>query len=216
MRHKVLSIVGVCGGCGWGHQQSGEQFLSRKQDCLGASGLPNFVMVHHDELGYFTTATCLEWKPLLAEDRFKQIVVESMRFLVEQGWASIHAFVIMPNHMHLVWRFLGGNQREAVQRNFLKYTAQRMLQILRNSKSPLLQELEVYSRDRKHQVWERDSLSVPLWTTQVWAQKIGYIHWNPVKAGLCSKPEEYRYSSARHYSTAPEWDFLTLYKPAVQ
>lgn len=167
-------------------------------------------MVHPTEFGYFTTATCLRWKTLLEDNRLKDIVIESLRFLVEHNRVAIYAFVIMPNHLHLAWRFLNGHQRESVQRDFLKYTSQRILQSLRNSRSCLMAELKVDERDRKYQVWERNSLNVPLWTTKVWAQKIGYIHWNPVKAGLCSRPEEYFYSSASTYSNnTNSWDFLT-------
>jgi hypothetical protein len=32
-------------------------------------------------------------------------------------------------------------------------------------------------------------------------KKLEYIHWNPVKAGLCRLPEEYYYSSAGFYHT---------------
>jgi hypothetical protein len=30
-------------------------------------------------------------------------------------------------------------------------------------------------------------------------QKLDYIHYNPVKAGLCKLPEDYYYSSAKFY-----------------
>ena len=35
-------------------------------------------------------------------------------------------------------------------------------------------------------------------------QKMEYIHYNPVEAGLCSYPEEYKYSSAKFYETGVE------------
>jgi putative transposase len=40
-------------------------------------------------------------------------------------------------------------------------------------------------------------------------QKLEYIHENPVKAGLCSVPEDYKYSSASFYETGEtEWRWL--------
>ena len=51
--------------------------------------------------------------------------------------------------------------------------------ILRNpgmSNSPLLQDLTVNKKDRKRQVWMRDSLSVPLWSEAVLIQKLDDIH----------------------------------------
>jgi hypothetical protein len=41
-------------------------------------------------------------------------------------------------------------------------------------------------------------------------QKLKYIHENPVKAGLCAHPLEYKYSSAMFYHTGTDnWGFLT-------
>jgi len=43
-------------------------------------------------------------------------------------------------------------------------------------------------------------------------QKLDYIHSNPVAAGLCLYPEDYRYSSASFYIKAKSnWSFLTHY-----
>jgi hypothetical protein len=42
--------------------------------------------------------------------------------------------------------------------------------------------------------------------------KLEYIHYNPVKAGLCNLPEEYKYSSAQYYEeNVRTWSFLTHY-----
>jgi len=157
----------------------------------------------------FTTVTCLEWKPILENDREKRIVVESMRFLVNDERVRIFAFVIMLNHFHLIWQMRQNHDREGEQRNFLKFTGQQILKNLRNNRSALLDELFVQAKDRKFQVWERNSLSVPLWSLKVFDQKLEYFHRNPVKAGLCEFPEDYYYSSAGFYiKNEKNWDFL--------
>ena len=157
----------------------------------------------------FITITCLEWKPILIEDSFKDILISSLRFLSKENRIIVYGFVIMTNHFHLVWQINGDHLRENVQRDFLKFTSQQILKQLRNSKSPLQQELLVEAKDRKHQVWERNSLSVPLWSTEVMWQKLDYIHNNPVEAGLCNYPEDYKYSSAGFYLRNEKcWDFL--------
>jgi hypothetical protein len=44
-------------------------------------------------------------------------------------------------------------------------------------------------------------------------QELQYIHYNPVKAGLCQYPENYKYSSAGFYElNEKDWLFLTHYK----
>jgi len=49
------------------------------------------------------TATILEWKHLLKPDRYKQIILDSLRFLVEQKRVKVYGFVIMINHIHVIW-----------------------------------------------------------------------------------------------------------------
>jgi putative transposase len=157
----------------------------------------------------FITITCLNWIPLLQEDRFKDIIIESLSFLCRSNRVSVYAFVIMSNHMHLIWQIIGENERQDVQRDFLKFTGQQILKILRNEKSSVQEELLVNAKDRKLQVWERNSLSIPLWSDNVMWQKLEYIHRNPVKARLCKHPEEYKYSSASFYfNREKRWNFL--------
>jgi putative transposase len=157
----------------------------------------------------FITVTCLEWKPILQEDRFKEIIISSLSFLSKANRVTVYAFVIMDNHFHLIWQIMNEHTREAVQRDFLRYTSQQILKVLRNEQSPMQQDLVVNSRDRKHQVWERNSLSISLWSSKVLWQKIDYIHQNPVKAGLCKYSEGYYYSSASFYYRGDRrWDFL--------
>ena len=43
----------------------------------------------------FFTATVLEWKPLLKEDKYKDIIIESLRFLVKEKRVTVYAFVII-------------------------------------------------------------------------------------------------------------------------
>ena len=126
-------------------------------------------------------------------------------------WARVaNARQHRSNHFHLIWQMQGDHKRDDVQRDFLKYTGQQILKLLRNEQSSILQELTVNAKDRKHQVWERDSLGVPLWTSQVFEQKLEYIHNNPVKAVICRYPEDYKYSSARFYKkNEKDWVFLS-------
>src|SRR5688572_9057844 len=147
----------------------------------------------------FITVTCLEWKHVLKEDRFKDIIIESLTFLSNSKRVIVYGFVIMSNHFHLIWQMVGEHKREDVQRDFLKFTGQQILKCLRDEKSELQRELLVEAKDRKYQVWERNSLGIPLWTRDVFWQKLEYIHNNPVKAGLCELPEDYKYSSEGFY-----------------
>lgn len=161
------------------------------------------------EIDYFT-ATILEWKYLLADDAFKEIVRDSLKYLVAEGVVMVHAYVVMSNHIHLLWHILHPHQREHVQRNMMKFTAQMMIKMLRNNAPNLLADFYVGARDRKYQIWERNPLTIPLWTEDLVKQKLNYIHENPVRAGICTHAEDYKYSSARVYlGNYEEHEFIT-------
>jgi REP element-mobilizing transposase RayT len=158
----------------------------------------------------FFTATCLNWQPLLADSSRKDIIVESLRFIARDNRVVVYAFVIMTNHIHIIWQMVEGHERQNVQRDFLRYTGQSILKTFRNENSSFNDILIVEAKDRRRQVWERNSLSIELWTPSVFEQKLNYIHENPVRAGLCRCAEDYKYSSARYYLMNEEsWDFLT-------
>ncbi len=99
-----------------------------------------------------------------------------------------------------------------VQHSFMKYTAQMVLKELRNNHPKVLSLFRVDAKDRKYQVWERNPLSVALYSRSIFIQKLEYIHLNPVRAGLVRVPEAYKYSSASFYYTEnSEWNFLSHY-----
>jgi putative transposase len=153
------------------------------------------------EYPQFFTATNLSWNKLLERNKYKDVITDSLAFLVNDKRVTVYGFVIMPNHIHLIWQMLPNLKRDYVQRDFLKHTAQCIKEdMIKHYK----QELELYlvnAKDRAYQFWERNALSVDLWTQEVLLQKLTYIHENPVRAGLCSLPEDYKYSSALFYKS---------------
>ena len=146
-------------------------------------------------------ATILEWKPLLSQDKYKLVIIESLRYLTINKKITLYAFVIMSNHLHLIWQTLPGSNPESVQAGFLKFTARQMRLDLIAHHPLVLEKFKVNAKDREYQFWERNSLGIDLYSHDVFMQKLEYINWNPVKAGLCNFPEEYYYSSAKFYHT---------------
>ena len=128
---------------------------------------------------------------LLEHDKYKDIIINSLLFLVEDKRIKLYAFVIMPDHLHLIWQMQPLIHPQHVQRDFLKYTAQRIKHYLQKNHPELLSAFESDANDRTCQFWKRRALSIELRTDKAYIQKLDYIHWNPVKAGLCKLPEEY-------------------------
>ncbi|MBK8089042.1 MAG: transposase [Chitinophagaceae bacterium] len=147
----------------------------------------------------FFTATILEWKKLLQPDKYKQTIIDSLKFLVNEQRVIVTAFVIMDNHLHIIWQTVNGFTPQQVQHSFLRYTAQQIKFDLQEHDPAFLEEFRVDAADREYQFWERNPLSIDLYSEKVFFQKMDYLHANPVVEGLCQYPEEYKYSSALFY-----------------
>ena len=169
-------------------------------------------MMFSTEWPQFYTATILNWQPLLSNDKYKDIIIESLQYCVKEKKVKVYAFVIMSNHIHLVWQTFHPVTKAKLQHQFMTFTAQKIKEYLRLTNPVLLETFKVDAKDRAYQLWKRNALSVDLFTQKVLQQKIDYIHANPVKAGLCLYPEDYQYSSARFYNTGVDYfKMLTNY-----
>ena len=115
----------------------------------------------------------------------------------------------MDNHIHLIWQALPGKTPEQIQHSFMKYTAQQIKFDLVESHPLVLDKFRVNAKDRTYQFWKRNSLGIELYSHDVFIQKLEYIHWNPVKAGLYSFPEEYSYSARFYHTGADDFGMLT-------
>jgi len=158
---------------------------------------------------YFWTATINQWQNLLVEDDFKQVIISSLQNLSERQLITIYAFVIMPNHLHLIWRLDAPNGRESAKGSFLKFTAHEFKRRLKASGN--LEHYKVNAANKQYEFWKRDSLGIAIWSRNVAQQKLDYIHANPVtgKWLLAKDDISYRWSSARFYEFGEdEFGFL--------
>ncbi|MEO6833431.1 MAG: transposase [Chitinophagaceae bacterium] len=158
------------------------------------------------ELGpvYFLTATVNSWNKLLSEDRYKDEIIASLRLLSERGKIQVFAFVIMPNHIHLIWRLLERNGKESPQGSMLKFTAHRFKQMLLDEHgADALIPYDIKRHNKAYEFWQRDSLAVILISKPVALQKLNYIHNNLLteRWQVAANAAEYKYSSAHYYQT---------------
>ncbi|HMG68998.1 MAG TPA: hypothetical protein VK588_14975 [Chitinophagaceae bacterium] len=149
----------------------------------------------------FFTAVCTDWLHLLKSDECKDVVIRALKYRVQTKQAGVSSFVIMPNHIHIIWRIAPEINREDFQRDFLKITAKQIIDILKMNNPELIKEITVSLADRNLQVWKRNSMSIDLYSEKFILQKLNYIHRNPChpKWELATNPNDYLYSSATFY-----------------
>lgn len=164
---------------------------------------------------YFYTVTINNFHHLLKSDEAKTIIINSLLYLYTNKLAIIYGYVIMPNHIHLIWKTINDDRNESVVGSFTKYTAHQFQKYLRSNHTHQLETYKVALSDRNYQFWKRDALAVPLSNLPILEQKLDYIHANPVqeKWKLAKFPEDYRWSSANFYQNGvDEFGILTHYR----
>jgi len=80
---------------------------------------------------YFWTDTIKNWQELLGDDRFKEIIIHCLQELVKRKKIAIYGYIIMPNHLHMIWEMLEKNGKEMPYASFNKYTSHQFFEILR-------------------------------------------------------------------------------------
>ena len=82
---------------------------------------------------YFWTAVFKDWKHLLKQDEIKMIIIEGFQWLVNHEPVHIYGYVVMPNHIHVLWEQLKMNGKETPKESFAKFTGHIFLKRLRTS-----------------------------------------------------------------------------------
>jgi putative transposase len=160
---------------------------------------------------YFWTATINHWNRLLLGNEFKAVIVNSICHLCRAGKIDVFAFVIMPNHIHLIWRINQLNGKETPQGSLLKFTAHTFKKMLQANAPVELAKYAVMANNKRYEFWQRDSLAIHLYTRAVAMQKLRYLHNNPIAPHwqLSTTPADYAYSSAHYYDGhEKQYDFL--------
>jgi len=108
----------------------------------------------HLKIGFFT-ASILHWKSLLKPDKYKKIITNSFDFLVRENRAKIYGFVIVPNHIHFLWKIIFPFTLDQVQRDFMKYTGEMIKFDLKENHPDVLKHFWVNLQDREYQFGKR-------------------------------------------------------------
>ena len=163
---------------------------------------------------YFWTDTIKDWKKLLEPDKYKKIIIETLKDLSDKNKIVVYGFVIMPNHLHLIWEMKNRNGKEMPHASFNKETAHLLMKDLKINHTAVLRHFKVNEKERKFRVWQRDPLAILMDTREKMEQKLDYIHLNPLheRWNLADTPENYFWSSASFYETGHDnFGFITHY-----
>jgi REP element-mobilizing transposase RayT len=164
---------------------------------------------HNPEGLYFISFAVVGWLDIFTRNEYKDLFIESLVYCQKNKGLEIHAWCIMSNHVHLLFRSIKGQNPELLIGDLKRFTSQSIVKSIqenpRESRKEFLldffkKEAEKSSNVKHYQFWRHDNKPIELWSNKVIQQKIDYVHNNPVEEGIVYKAEDYVYSSAIDYS----------------
>ena len=154
---------------------------------------------------HFITCSCYRCRPLLNDDRIKCLFLTILEEVRQRYRFCVYGYVIMPEHFHLlIGRPETGDPgtvlqvlKQRVARKALEIVGPTLSQRRRKDGAP------TPGSDREagpRQFWQRRFYDFNLWSAGKHVEKLRYMHRNPVVRGLAARPEEWRWSTFRHYA----------------
>ncbi len=159
---------------------------------------------------YFVTFTVVKWINVFNNPAVCDIILDSLKHCQQTKGLVIHAWCIMPNHIHMIIRNSSLDKLPDIIRDFRKFTSVEITRYLeKNSEIDRnIQLLKIFNEAGaqsnnhvKYMFWKKNYHPVELDSDNIFYQKLAYVHNNPVVAGIVSDPVNYKWSSAADYQT---------------
>ena len=159
-------------------------------------GLKRYQQTRHL---HFVTFTCYHRRPLLADARARDVFLQILETVRRWYGFWITGYVVMPEHVHLLV--------SEPERKSLALSLQMLKQMVARRVLPKLAQRTEHlplATAPATPFWQERYYDFNVWSEEKRVEKLRYIHRNPVKRGLVERPEDWRWSSYRHYQTGEE------------
>lgn len=142
-------------------------------------------LVRYQKCGvfHFLTFSCHRRLPLLGTGAAYRIFEAELEKVRRRYRFVVAGYVLMPEHVHLL---VGEPDERSLSVS---------LQVLKQETSKKLKPPGMA------QFWQRRYYDFNVWSEGKRVEKLRYMHRNPVRRGLADKPEDWPWSSFRHYAT---------------
>jgi putative transposase len=156
----------------------------------------NLRRYHHSNQSHFLTFSCYHRLPLFSNSSHRDLFLECLERVRRQYRFFVYGYVVMPEHVHL----LVSETEVATLATAMQ--ALKVSFVRRRADSTAGSNLHSGGRGGKATFWQKRYYDHNVRSYDSFAGKLDYIHYNPVKRGLCSTEMEWLWSSFRHYATA--------------
>ena len=145
---------------------------------------------------HFITCSCYHRIPWLNSARRRDLFLSIMEETRQRCRFVVLGYVVMPEHFHLLISEPQQGDPSRVMQLVKQLYAQRVLRRVRRKRS--VDQASLWNLEPAH-VWQARFYDFNVWTERKRVEKLRYMHRNPVKRGLVTEPEQWRWSSFRDY-----------------
>ena len=147
-----------------------------------------------DQHGYihFVTSSTRDRAKVFVSEFARGVFCDTLRFYIDRGDFTLLAWVLMPNHFHLVLKRSEKHTISQIVGNIKRYTARVIRDEFRREKQlpPCLAQ----------SLWQPRFDAFLITSLDTLRQKIAYIHNNPVRSQLAPVSDAWPFSSAGAYA----------------
>jgi putative transposase len=168
---------------------------------------------HDQSQIYFVSFATVNFIDVFTRDVYRFIIIDSLKYCIENKDLELYAWIIMSNHVHLI---IGtrGEPMENILRDLKKHTSKKIVAAIAENPEESRKEWMIWMFERAGKKnpnntniqlagrrTEQHNQPIQLDTVTKIRQRLDYLHENPVTAGFVDKPEHWRFSSAIDYYT---------------
>jgi putative transposase len=156
---------------------------------------------------YFISYAAVCWIDVFIRNEYKEILLESWRFSQKEKGLEIYGWVVMTSHAHMIIgtsgrpldkivgemkSFTSTSLRKAIEAHSLESRREWML-------SMMAEAGKMNSNNNDWQFWQQHNKPLEILNSEMFYQKLEYMHRNPVVSGFVENEEDWLYSSARDF-----------------
>jgi REP-associated tyrosine transposase len=148
---------------------------------------------------HFITTSCYRRLPLLGTAWNRGLFVHVLEQVRRRYRFVLVGYVVMPEHVHLLVSEPERGDPSVVMQAIQQGVARRLLARLHRVENS--QQLSLWSGPRERsRIWQPRFYDFVVFSDKKRVEKLRYMHRNPVKRGLVLQPEQWAWSSYRHYA----------------
>ena len=174
---------------------------------------------HDQDKLYFISFATVHWIDIFVREEYMNIMIDSFKFCQEKKGLEIYGWCIMPSHIHMI---IGSskNKMEDIVRDMKSHTSNKLRNAIKNNVQESRKEWMIWiacpdyflrewkEQERKMEIImtgpegfreQQHNQPIEIKDQEMFDKVLDYTHLNPVMAGFVSRPEDWKYSSAKDF-----------------